>query len=99
MFNKEIYRLKKCISDKIHEFTDRDLEVFKKEDKTLVTEFDLYISEKVKKIFSKANLPYLPLNSPKDGMDGSHQGPKKRLKRKKRQPARLCLPRNKIYAA
>ena len=28
MFNKEILRLKKCISDKIHEFTDRDLEVF-----------------------------------------------------------------------
>lgn len=54
MFNKEILRLKKCISDKIHEFTDRDLEVFKKEDKTLVTEFDLYISEKVKEIFSKA---------------------------------------------
>ena len=51
-YDKELLELKKCIFQKLEEFRTRDLEISKKEDKSLVTEFDLFISLKVKEIFS-----------------------------------------------
>lgn len=53
MYRIEIDHLKHSIYDKLHELREREVKIDKKIDKSFVTEFDLFISERVKEIFTK----------------------------------------------
>ena len=53
MYRIELEQLKTSIYEKIHEIKERELEIDMKDDKSLVTEFDLFISQRVKEIFTK----------------------------------------------
>ncbi|EQC49732.1 inositol monophosphatase family protein [Bacteriovorax sp. DB6_IX] len=53
MYRLELEQLKMSIYEKLHEISERELKVDIKKDKSFVTEFDLFVSDKVKEIFTK----------------------------------------------
>ncbi|EQC44726.1 inositol monophosphatase family protein [Bacteriovorax sp. Seq25_V] len=53
MYRIELEELKKEIYKKLHELRSRDLKIEIKSDKSPVTEFDIFVSEKTQEIFSK----------------------------------------------
>ncbi|OIQ16751.1 MAG: hypothetical protein BM556_13900 [Bacteriovorax sp. MedPE-SWde] len=53
MYRIELEKLKMDIYNKLHELREREVKVDVKKDKSFVTEFDLYISDRVKEIFLK----------------------------------------------
>jgi myo-inositol-1(or 4)-monophosphatase len=53
MYSSELLELKKSIYQKLHELRERELEINQKKDKSFVTEFDIFISDEVKRIFKK----------------------------------------------
>ncbi len=52
-YQSELLELKKAIFNKLEEFRSKDMFIKKKQDKSLVTEFDIFISEEVSRIFGK----------------------------------------------
>jgi myo-inositol-1(or 4)-monophosphatase len=53
MYKIELEHLKQSIYEKLHELRERELKVEQKKDKSYVTEFDLFVSDKVKELFLK----------------------------------------------
>jgi len=53
MYRLELEQLKMSIYEKLHELRERELKINVKKDKSYVTEFDIFISDKVKEIFTK----------------------------------------------
>ncbi len=52
-YHNELKELKRSIYNKLEEFRSKEMFIKKKKDHSLVTEFDIFISDEVKRIFSK----------------------------------------------